>query len=116
MYKCVFPQDKLGEARCNFCNPIKLPWHIYDDKGYTCQQCRKTLPRQSFTLPQQHKKQLSAWKCQNCQFPPCSKCGARPEKAVPQKPKGDKKKTQPYTCRACQGASSPAGKRRAAKP
>ena len=73
-------EDALWRAECLTCAPTD-PTHLpYPTRAlFPCNLCKEEKPRAAFRGAKQKCKDVNSWRCKECQQPPCTACGARPD-------------------------------------
>ena len=69
---------KVYEAKCLICDRSQL--HRMTKDFYQCCACKEKLPSSEFSVARA--KRHKAYKCKQCERPPCSICGKQPEKVL----------------------------------
>ena len=69
--------DALRFAKCMACDPIKSAGSMH-----TCNKCKENLPLGAFGAQMQKLHGTQKWRCDHCQRPACTECGARPTKPL----------------------------------
>ena len=73
--------ETLYDLVCLHCDASQLRRSTKD--AYRCGTCQKMLPALEFSIQQRRNhKDVKSLKCGMCERPPCSSCGARPEKPL----------------------------------
>ena len=95
-------RDALHELVCLHCDTSQLRHRNKD--VYRCGTCQKTLPAVEFSMQRRRNhKDIKTLKCGMCERPPCSSCGARPEKPLtnPHEVVKSLKERDKYRCLRC---------------
>ena len=72
--------NKVYDAVCLHCDASQLDRFHKETYLYIC--CKKNLPASSFSIARKRNHNTKTLKCEDCERPPCSICGARPEKPL----------------------------------
>ena len=67
--------DALRFVKCMACDPIKSAASMH-----TCNKCKENLPLCALGAQMQKLHGTQKWRCDHCQRPACTECGARPTK------------------------------------
>ena len=67
---------------------------------FPCKLCKERKPRGAFRVAKQKCKDLTDWRCQACQQPPCTACGKNPEA-----PLRRGRSLKAYRCTTCLAAA-----------
>ena len=61
-------------AKCGDCTPAPAD----SEKTMKCNLCTLTKPAHAFSPARQRHRDAATWRCRDCDFPPCVRCGAMP--------------------------------------